>query len=89
MDKREFDLKVKEIHEEVDRLSSIVEDPARILSEFYDAYKPNLLQKTLEFLGYAEDELYEVRHWSTARSHGPVISRCHLCGSVTAIHNLS
>lgn len=60
MDKREFDLKVKEIHEEVDRLSSIVEDPARILSEFYDAYKPNLLQKTLEFLGYAEDELYEV-----------------------------
>ena len=69
MDKREFDLKVKEIHEEVDRLSSIVEDPARILSEFYDAYKPNLLQKTLEFLGYAEDELYESpdpADWETA-----------------------
>ena len=60
MDKREFDIKVKEIHAELERISQIVEDPERILTEFYDAYKPNLLQKIFEFMGYSEDELYEV-----------------------------
>ena len=53
MDKREFDIKVKEIHAELERMSQIVEDPERILTEFYDAYKPNLLQKIFEFMGYS------------------------------------
>ena len=60
MDKKEFDAKVREIIAEIERLSNIVDSPERILKEFYDAYKPNLLQKTMEFLGYGEDELYEV-----------------------------
>ena len=34
MDKREFDVKIQEIHSELERLSAVVEDPVRILSEY-------------------------------------------------------
>ena len=58
MDKHTFDQQIKEIHAEIDRLCAVVEDPARILGEFFDSYKPNLLQTIFEFYGYSEKEIY-------------------------------
>lgn len=76
MDKKEFNVKVKEIVTEVQRLSDIIDSPERILGDFYDAYKPNLLQKILEFLGYSEDELYEVLIAQIGKL--PALSNCKI-----------
>ncbi len=60
MDKKELNQKVRETVTEIERLTTILDEPERILSDFYDSYKPNLLQRVLEIQGYTEDELYEV-----------------------------
>ena len=76
MDKKEFDSKVKEIIAEIERLKNIMDSPEQILQDFYDAYKPNLLQKTMEFLGYGEDEVYEVLIGQISRL--PALSNCKI-----------
>lgn len=76
MDKKEFDQKVKETIAEIERLSTIAGQPERILGDFYDSYKPNLLQKVLEFQGYSEDELYEVLIAQIGKL--PALSNCKI-----------
>lgn len=76
MDKKEFDLKVKDTIAEIERLAEIVNTPERILGDFYDAYKPNLLQRVLEFQGYSEDELYEVLIQQIGKL--PALSNCKI-----------
>lgn len=57
-------MKVDKLHEiandvktEIDRLVEIIENPERILGEFYNTYSENLLQRVLQFMNYSEDEL--------------------------------
>ena len=76
MDKRQFDQQVKETISEINRLSAIVDQPERILGEFYETYKPNLLQKVLDFQGYNEDELYDVLISQVGRL--PALANCKI-----------
>lgn len=61
---------------EIERLDDIISSPQRILSDFYDAYRPNLLQKIMEMQGYSEDALYEVL--ITQVSKLPALSNCKM-----------
>jgi len=76
MNKREFDQVLEDTMTEMRKLSDIVNQPERILGDFYDAYKPNLLQKILEFQGYNEDELYEVLISQIGKL--PALSNCKI-----------
>lgn len=76
MDKKEFDNKVGETIAELERLAEIVNTPENILRDFYDAYKPNLLQRVLEIQGYDEDELYEVLIRQIGKL--PALSNCRI-----------
>ena len=76
MDKKEFDTKMQEIHMELDRLSSVVEDPVRILSEFYDSYRPNLVQQIFKLKGYSDADLTELLIHQLRKL--PALSNCQI-----------
>jgi hypothetical protein len=76
VDKKELNQKIRETVAEIERLTNIIDEPERILSDFYDSYKPNLLQRVLEIQGYTEDELYEVLIMQIGKL--PALSNCRI-----------
>lgn len=60
MNKRQFDEKLKGIQDEIGRLTNIVEEPSRILTEFYDPFRPNLLQRLFTVMGHDAGDIYDL-----------------------------
>lgn len=74
MDKNSFDQQIEQIYAELDRLCAVIEDPARILGEFFDPYKPNLLQAILTLYGYSERDLYDLIAFQLSKL--PALANC-------------
>lgn len=76
MRKREFDSKIETMKTEVDRLMEILDNPDQILSDFFDSYKPNMIERLCKVNHISEDDLYDVLMEQLEKL--PVLSNCTL-----------
>ena len=66
----------QEAVDELQRLITVVENPERILGEFYKPYSENLLQYVMEYMNVTEDELYSCLIEQLGKM--PMLANCKL-----------
>lgn len=60
MNLQDFQIRIKGIEDELNRLSSIIDEPERILGEFYERLRPNFLIQIVGLQGISEAEVYDI-----------------------------